>query len=449
MRVPDVAILTPDAVATGAVFWSSIFLISWLLMLLILKATPPKNQETDAEQVASDQRRKHASTSNSSETSNTNTNLSRESNPQPDWPTTAANPPGHAFNQSTSSAATSITAVDLEPTPAPAPAPAAPTHLRTWYPVILATLAALLIGLPISYSLSEDRPLDFSILWLAWVASVRAQSTLRHINIPRVSPDVRRILATFLNPVLLTTFTMAAYTRLKAPARNTPVEAVLSTFSGGATLSQLWAGAAAPGSAFGAGDAALSLLEVGMVTWGFKLYECRRQLFSLSGLSVVLVSVLSAAFSSFVSVAMSRAMTIGAEESLSFAARSTTLALSKPSTTALGGSEMVNACLVVGNGIFGQLIAPWLLRGLRIREMPSEARDGGSERGDGRDSAVEVATGAAVGMNGAAMGVSYLYERKSRAAPYAALSMTAFGVVTTVLASVEPFQSALKKLAGL
>ena len=244
---------------------------------------------------------------------------------------------------------------------------------------------------------------------------------------------------------------MAAYTRLKAPARSIPVDTVLSTFSGGATLSQIWAGAYTPGSSFGAGDAALSLLEVGMVTWGFKLYECRRQLFSLSGLSVVLVSALSAGFSSFVSVAMSRAMTIDPQESLSFASRSTTLALSKPSTTALGGSEMVNACLVVGNGIFGQLIAPWLLRGLRIREISSEPKEGEGQRDgcDERDSAAEVATGAAVGMNGAAMGVSYLYERKSRAAPYAALSMTAFGVGTTVLASVEPFQGALRKLAGL
>lgn len=418
-------------------------------MLLVLKATATKNEPTDAEQAAV-QRPKHASTTASSNTSNANTASSPERNNPQSWPDPATS--GETFTQSTSSAATSITAVDLDP-PAPAPPPEAPTHLRTWYPVLLATLTTLLIGLPISYALNEDRPLDFSILWLAWAASVRAQSTLRRIHIPRVSPDVRRILATFLNPVLLTTFTLAAYTRLKAPARSLPVEAVLSTFSGGATLSQLWAGASAPGSTFGAGDAALSLLEVGMVTWGFKLYECRRQLFSLSGLSVVLVSLLSAAFSSFVSVAMSRAMTIGARESLSFAARSTTLALSKPSTTALGGSEMINACLVVGNGIFGQLIAPWLLRGLRIREISPESKDSeGPAQRDGReacDSAAEVATGAAVGMNGAAMGVSYLYERRSRAAPYAALSMTAFGVATTVLASVEPFQGALRRLAGL
>jgi putative effector of murein hydrolase len=65
-----------------------------------------------------------------------------------------------------------------------------------------------------------------------------------------------------------------------------------------------------------------------------------------------------------------------------------------------------------------------------------------------KDTCITIAAGTAIGINGAAMGVSYLYERKSRAAPYAALSMTAFGVMTVVFSSVEPFRGALVKAAS-
>jgi cobalamin biosynthesis Mg chelatase CobN len=49
-----------------------------------------------------------------------------------------------------------------------------------------------------------------------------------------------------------------------------------------------------------------------------------------------------------------------------------------------------------------------------------------------------VGTGVMVGVNAAAMGTSYLYEYQSRAAPYSALAMTLFGVMTVVFLSVTP-----------
>jgi putative effector of murein hydrolase len=64
------------------------------------------------------------------------------------------------------------------------------------------------------------------------------------------------------------------------------------------------------------------------------------------------------------------------------------------------------------------------------------------------DSPITVAAGIAIGINGAAMGVSYLYESRSRAAPYAALSMMVFGVMTVVFTTVEPFKSILIGLAN-
>ncbi|KIH92422.1 hypothetical protein SPBR_02416 [Sporothrix brasiliensis 5110] len=54
------------------------------------------------------------------------------------------------------------------------------------------------------------------------------------------------------------------------------------------------------------------------------------------------------------------------------------------------------------------------------------------------DSPGTVAAGMTVGINAAAMGTAYLYEDGSRAAPYAALSMTVFGVMTVVLTSIQP-----------
>jgi putative effector of murein hydrolase len=174
-------------------------------------------------------------------------------------------------------------------------------------------------------------------------------------------------------------------------------------------------------------------------------------------------SVLSA----FISVVLGRAVGLAEPEVLAFAARSTTLALAKPATEALRGNTVVNAVLVVSNGIVGQLLAPYLLQWLRVPDMhevgqggeqqqAQEAGDFDTERsadeiggsfGTGRDSAAVISAGAVIGINGIVMGVAYLYERRSRAAPYAALAMTSFGVTTTLLTSVEPFKGALTALA--
>ncbi|EFX00423.1 hypothetical protein CMQ_7425 [Grosmannia clavigera kw1407] len=54
------------------------------------------------------------------------------------------------------------------------------------------------------------------------------------------------------------------------------------------------------------------------------------------------------------------------------------------------------------------------------------------------DSPGTVAVGMMVGVNAAAMGTAYLYEEASRAAPYAALSMTVFGVMVVVFTAIRP-----------
>jgi putative effector of murein hydrolase len=49
-----------------------------------------------------------------------------------------------------------------------------------------------------------------------------------------------------------------------------------------------------------------------------------------------------------------------------------------------------------------------------------------------------VAAGVTVGVNAAAMGTAYLYEAHSEAAPHAALSMIALGIMTVVFSSIPP-----------
>ncbi|OAQ84897.1 lrgB-like family domain-containing protein [Purpureocillium lilacinum] len=216
---------------------------------------------------------------------------------------------------------------------------------------------------------------------------------------------------------------------------------------------------------FGAGDLALSLLECGLFTWGFKLYECRRQLFSTKGFTVTVVCVGAAAANVFLSVFIAHSLALAAPESLAFSTRSTTLALSKPAITAVGGNVAVNAMIVVSNGILGQLMFPFVLDRLGVQRHPpnsntremavelqpvsrwSDSTEGETSGTAGEDNVMTVAAGVTSGINSAAMGVSYMYETNSRAAPYTALSMVVFGVVTVVLTTVEPFKAMVTGIA--
>jgi putative effector of murein hydrolase len=209
---------------------------------------------------------------------------------------------------------------------------------------------------------------------------------------------------------------------------------------------------------FGAGDAALSLLECGVVAWGFKLYECHRQLWSVAGLAVVIMSIVSSILGVLLPVLLGKTIGLAAPEVLAFAARSTTLALAKPAMEALGGNQVVNAAVVVSNGILGQLLYPYLLDKLPVPDEDSDktdtsdsdsADDVGKHRTETTsDSAIIIAIGTAIGINGAAMGVAYLCERRSRAAPYAALAMASFGGATVCFTTLAPFTETLIRLAG-
>ncbi|KAK2002368.1 hypothetical protein LX36DRAFT_627001 [Colletotrichum falcatum] len=325
------------------------------------------------------------------------------------------------------------------------------TWFRECYPMALAILSFIIIGIPVSRIAADDRVLDGCMLWFLWISSTRLQRAFSRSHLFVNTPRLKMTATTILNPVLLTILTMTAYTRAKTAAQNRMTGYTLALFSSGASLSDLWTYETTGWSRrgymrghFGVGDAALSILECGIVVWGFKLYECRRQIWSRAGAVVILISAGMAALNVFVSVLLGSAVGLEGPEALAFAGRSTTLALARPAIEALAGNQVVNAALVVSNGILGQLMYPFVLQKLRVKG-PDESEAEGREAE--KDDALTIAAGVAIGINGAAMGVSYLYERKSRAAPYAVLSMTVFGIMTVVFTALEPMRGTLLALA--
>lgn len=351
------------------------------------------------------------------------------------------------------------------------------TRLEDNYPIFLSLAGAAFIGLPVAALAGDYRALDGFVLWFLWMATVRSQRGFKKVQFSKLNPDVTAVLATLFNPVLMTTLLATGYTRIRAALYHGDLTRVLSEFSRGTPLYAIWTSSVTgtdlpnnPDHYFGAGDLALSILECGILIWGFKLYECRRQLFSVAGLLTVLVSVAAAAANVFLCVFTGHAMGLDEPEALAFAARSTTLALAKPAIEAVGGDLTVNAALVVTNGIIGQLVYPFVLSKMKVAtdaepETADTAATQNTEEGDNPqqltpadedqveeakryDTPATIAAGIAIGINGAAMGVAYLYETKSRAAPFAALAMTVFGVMTVVFTTVEPFRGIVVGLAS-
>lgn len=462
------------------------------------------------------------------------------------------------------------------------------------HPILLLCLLSIpIIGIPVSIRTGNDTITDTTVVFTLWLGFQAAQGYIKQAVCLRPHPRCRVFLAAFLNAVLWTSLAMIAYALVKSAAQRRSLADTLSALQSNTTVADLLlrnrtavaAGssegiAAAAGSGFvqnttlhsagqlaastsattplqatpslsagmAAGDVALSILDAGLVAWGFKLYECRSQLLSRAGVTVSVVAAVSAASNVFLGPLLARATGLApAARDLSFAARSVTLALAVPAMGVVGGDASLNAAMVVGSGVVFQMgmglgVGKWLgivvarCAGLR---RTRERRDGngeslwcgsiwilecgGSSRGDERPAGAshcrangesveedternsgdrivslgtghivpsdendrkypqpqlrhgqpdlesrcadqeprrsveredeegtpavnvaprgngdprEVAAGVTVGINAAAMGTAHLYERGSRAAPYSALAMTAFGVVTVVLTNL-------------
>jgi putative effector of murein hydrolase len=373
----------------------------------------------------------------------------------------------------------SLDSNDIRPvTPrVPNPEPSEPSRLEILqknHLLPLSLFCFFAIGVPIAATAGDERILDGCMLWFVWLTSVRAQRGFKASRFLPTRTTLKYVIATLMNPVLFTTLFMTGYIRLKGAIHpradlievlrtfriGTPLYALLTSLVSGDPLSDN------PTNWWGAGDAGLSILEVGILLWGFKLFECRKQLFGKVGLVNAIASTLAAVANVYLCTLSASALGLDAPEALAFAARSTTLALAKPAMLAVGGNLAVNAALVVSNGIVGQIFYPFTLDRLGVEKTLDEGSS--TDRSTptnrprprtiwawlkgtriGEDSLVTLAAGIAIGINGAAMGVAYLYATKSRAAPHAALSMTVFGTVTVILGTMEPFRGVLVAVANI
>jgi putative effector of murein hydrolase len=318
--------------------------------------------------------------------------------------------------------------------------------------------------------------LSNSVLWtaLAMTAYVFADATLSNRPLPTMLATLQT--NTPLSTLLVRTATSSPPT---TPNNPTPLSSNTSGRNNPPTT---------------AGDLALTLLNSSLVTWGLTLASHRSTLLSRAGLTTCTVSSLLALFNLLCGPAFAHAaLGVGpGARAVAFAARSVTIALAGPVMNALGGDGGLNAAMVVGSGIVWQMgmglgVGGWVEGrvleggwwGLRTRLKGEEGGTGtGGNGGGGGDTGVgartettrvggehnaemavvavrqrandprTVAAGVTVGVNAAAMGTAYLYEGQSEAAPHAALSMVALGIMTVVFSSIPPLARWVMRSVG-
>lgn len=251
-----------------------------------------------------------------------------------------------------------------------------PMAIHSWMSqnvfLTLSILLFLLVGLPVSFLRHNDLFLDVGFLFTVWLTFTSAQTrTKQHIS--QDNRQHRRTLiaiATLLNPVLWTSLFLVAYGLAKSGIRNQLASGIAATFTTKNTISDIighhvepWNPAVPSPShlghiPIGAGDIASSILNAGIVSWGLRLFEYRRQIISRGGFTVIITSLLASLFNVVAWPLLVKKMGVRpASSDLSFAARSVTIALGGPAMESLGGDAGVNAVGVVVNGICFQLVA--------------------------------------------------------------------------------------------
>ncbi|KAA8628287.1 hypothetical protein SMACR_08819 [Sordaria macrospora] len=373
--------------------------------------------------------------------------------------------------------------------------------------LVLCWFLTFTVGIPLRYAVHHDASLATFLLFATWFTMLEIQASVKRSE--GLAPWVRIILTGSLNAVLWTSFVMMAYIYLDAAISDRALGKMLDTLQTKTTLSHLLlhsvnGGVDAEGNklnvSMAAGDIAQSILNAGLVVWGLKLYEYRRQLLSRAGLTVLIVSSILAMGNVALGPLFTRAIGLApANRNIAFTARSVTIAMGAPVMATMGGDASLNATMVVISGIVFQMglgfgLGNWLERtifscfvkvkqhqstdnttpettedkpkgtkaepkasqtellsvppSVRQRSFDLEAQQAPTvapatatpvqEQGEGMNDPHTVAAGLTIGINSAAMGTAYLYEVGSDAAPYSALSMMALGVMTVGFASIKP-----------
>ncbi|KAK3322816.1 hypothetical protein B0H66DRAFT_602244 [Apodospora peruviana] len=364
--------------------------------------------------------------------------------------------------------------------------------------LLLFWLLTLTVGIPLRYKVQNDAILGICLHIAVWLTTLAIQTAIKTNQ--RLRPWLRTILFGVFNAVLWTSLVMMTFVLIDGSISDRPLPEMLNTLQTNTPLSELILQISSkPDSSpsVAAGDIALSILNAGLVSWGLKLYEYRRQLLSRAGLTVFLVSSALAIGNLVLGPLSAHAVGLGpAGRDVAFAARSVTLALGSPVMAMMDGDDGLNAAMVVVSGIIFQMglgfgVGTWLekkvhsvLGGCRRRVRAGRAHvpngviittttttttttsiaklgdsaacgdsataargedDIEAQRGDAKVDQMlaandprTVAAGITIGINSAAMGTAYLYEVKSDAAPYSALSMIALGLMTVTFSTIGP-----------
>ncbi|KAI0166529.1 hypothetical protein GGR57DRAFT_496793 [Xylariaceae sp. FL1272] len=329
--------------------------------------------------------------------------------------------------------------------------------LRT-APASMCLFLITIIGIPIYLATGLIVPFEVFVFALLWVFSIRFQERMRSSYFPKSLHQIQSNLVILTNPLLLTAGLGTAYMWLKAIHTDKNISTVVGDFRH-STLSKsvinIWQDHDVAAH-LGAGDLASLLLDAGVVSMGFKIFEYRSELLASLG-TVACTCVVMASINLFLNVLIAHLFSLQASEAISFAARSTTIALGVPAVEILGGSTILMSTLAIFSGMHlcgyqtvpndGQLVVLDY-----AYQRPKTSSDECSETSNPAntwpkilghkqtnaqcsDERAIVAAGVTVGINAAALGVVFCIERKSRATAYSALSMIMFGAATVVLSS--------------
>ncbi|KAK9782334.1 hypothetical protein SCARD494_13642 [Seiridium cardinale] len=312
------------------------------------------------------------------------------------------------------------------------------------------------IGLPVYFATRYELPFETFCFVFFWVGALYFQRAIKSCKMLELQPRLRSILTVAFNPVLVTSALATAYFWIKTAVTHRDIGDVLSGFKHHNSWASLMIQLNEDGQFtkhVGAGDLANALLDAGIVSLGFKMFEYRGELWK-SFTTVFCTSLVFATMNVFINVIFSRAMGLQPAEALAFCARNVTIALGVPAVQHLDGSTTLMSALVVFSGMLFQMTGDLLFSWLHIndRMVPSTASSSSdSEKsceGDGESDCKIIAAGVTVGINAAAMGTSHLIERNSKCAAYSALSMTVFGAITVALTAVPVIADVLTKLAA-
>lgn len=299
-------------------------------------------------------------------------------------------------------------------------------------------------------------PFETFCFIFVWVSSVHFQRFIKSCKLLELRPRTRSFLAVIFNPVLMTSALGTAYFWTKTAVTHRNIADILACFKRHNSWADLVVAIGNGGSFeqnIGAGDLANALLDAGIVSLGFKMFEYRRELWS-SFATVFSTSLVFATVNIFLNVIFARTMGLQPADALAFCARNVTIALGVPAVQKLDGSTTLMSALVTFSGMLFQIIGGYLFvwLGINDRVLPpvtsvlSDSEKGADEQ-EGSDCKV-IAAGVTVGINAAAMGTAHLIERDSKCTAYSALSMTVFGALTVALTAVPAIADVLKALSA-